>query len=242
MFYLEDDTHAALKAPMDTRRRRQEEENIRLDGEGNWFQSDYPILHERTIQFLYKNIELDEEGRYYLTGEDKPIYFKVEEVPYWVTKIERTIAGYLITLTDGSIELLSLDHLWVNPKKNTLYCAVKGGRIPAKFFRAAYYDLATDLEKDASGFHLNFRSKQYRIMTSSPKSVLIPGQRIKPKPASSADKAAKEKKPKPSRTKVAVRIKQKKKQKPSNKKQVKKAAKTLSKVGKKSAKKKPHKK
>lgn len=157
---------------MDNRlRRSQNEEMVRLDGEGNWFQGEYPILHERTVQFLHKNIQRDENGRYYLTGEDKPMYFTVEDVPYFVTKVEKTIAGFLITLTDESIELLDLNHLWVGPK-DALYCLVKGGGTPAKFFRNAYYDITNYLVKSGKRYCLVFGNKKYPIDDKPPKKLL----------------------------------------------------------------------
>lgn len=140
---------------------------IRLDGEANWYQGEYPVLHDRTIQFLYKNIARDPEGKYYLTGEDKPVYFEVEDVPYWIVKIERTIAGYLITLTDESVELLNPHTLWTG-KKNALYCLVKGGRHPAKFFRAPYYEITKNLQQKGGRFYLLFGGKKYAIQKKPP--------------------------------------------------------------------------
>lgn len=144
---------------------------VRLDGEGNWFQGEYPILHDRTVQFLHKNIERNEEGQYYLTGEDKPMYFTVEDVPYFVVKIEKTIAGFLITLTDESIELLDLNNLWVG-SKDALYCLVKGGTTAAKFFRNAYYDMMNYLVKEGKKYCIVFGSKKYPISAKPPKKLL----------------------------------------------------------------------
>lgn len=145
-------------------------DTIRLDPEGDWFQGEYPVLHDRTVQFLHKNIAVDEEGNYYLTGEDKPVYFKVEDVPYWVRKIEKTIAGYLITLTDDSIELLNFSNLWIG-KKKALYCLVKGGTLPAKFMRGPYYEITNNLVQKGSKFFLVFNNKKYLVQLSPPKVI-----------------------------------------------------------------------
>ena len=102
-------------------RRSSQPEPLRLDPEGNWFQGEYPILHERTIKYLQKHVVVNEAGDYYFEGEDKPIPIIVEDVPFWVVKVEKTIAGFLITLTDDSIELLDPESLWVI-KENILYC------------------------------------------------------------------------------------------------------------------------
>ena len=163
---------------MDTRSRRVFEDIIRLDPEGNWYQGDFPILHERTCQFFYKHIARDAEGKYYLEGEEKPVYIKVEDVPYWVTKVERTIAGYLVTLTDESIELLDLNSLWIG-KRNVLYCLVKWGRFPAKFMRGPYYEITRDLKQRGKKYFLMFRGKQYPIHSSPPRNTVPPKRKTK---------------------------------------------------------------
>lgn len=163
---------------MDTYRRRVEE-TIRLDPEGNWYYGAYPVLHDRTIQFLHKNIQLDDEGRFYLSGEDKPVFFKVEDVPFVITKIERTIAGYLITLTDQSIELLDPTTLWVG-KKNALYCLVKGGQMAARFSRMTYYEIAKDISGDKR-FHLTVAGKKYAIQTTPPKQWIAQNNKTRKK-------------------------------------------------------------
>lgn len=155
---------------MDSRSRRAFEDVIRLDSEGNWYQGDFPILHERTCQFFYKHIVRDEAGKYYLEGEERPVYIKVEDVPYWVKKVERTIAGYLVSLTDESIELLDLNSLWIG-KRHALYCVVKGGNFPAKFMRAPYYEITRDLKQRGKKYFLLFRGKQYPVHTSPPKDL-----------------------------------------------------------------------
>lgn len=199
-------------------RRSQASETIRLDSEGNWFQGEYPILHERTCQFFHKHIAMDEEGRYYLTGEDKPVYIDVEDAPYWVIKIERTIAGHLITLTDESIELLDLNSLWTG-KGNALYCLIKGGTQPAKFSRGTYYEIMKELEQSGEKFFLIFKGKKYTIQNVPPKQLT----EIKKK------KPVKKKKPKvKGRGKVKKKTRAKgKKGKPKKKhvRKIKKAAK-----------------
>lgn len=172
-------------------RRNAFEDAIRLDSEGNWYQGDFPILHERTCQFFYKHIARNAEGKYYLQGEERPVYIKVEDIPYWVTKVERTIAGYLITLTDESIELLDLNFLWIG-KKNALYCGVKRGKFPAKFMRVPYYEITKDLQQRGKKYFLVFRGKSHPIKTAPPKHLSSGGSR--PKHARSFKKAAKKKK------------------------------------------------
>lgn len=153
---------------MDIRSRRRQDEAIRLREDGHWYHGDYPILHERTVTFLHKNIAVTEYGEYYLTGEDKPIPIIVEDTPYWVTHVERTIAGYLITLTDGTLELLDPDTLWIG-KNKALYCMVKGAYLPAKFFPNAHNEMAKDIEEQGKDFVLKLGRKVYPVGSVAPK-------------------------------------------------------------------------
>lgn len=158
---------------MDTfTRRRDENDTIRLDAEGNWYYGAYPVLHERTIQFLHKNIARSPEGRFYLTGEDKPVYFTVEDAPYQVLKVQRTIAGYLVTLTDENMDLLDDDSIWKGKKDEALYCLVKGGTMSAKFSRPAYYDIMKDLKQVGAKYQLAFGNQKYPIQDQPPKRFL----------------------------------------------------------------------
>lgn len=161
---------------MEPRNRRNSNDIIKLDPEGNWYQGEYPILHERTIQFLYKNIAVDEKGCYFLTGEDKPIYIEVQDVAYWIVKIERTIAGYLITLTDDTVELLNLHSLWIG-KKHVLYCLVKGGKLPARFFRGPYYEITKDLQQKGKNYFILFGGKKHPIANTPPKEMASIGKK-----------------------------------------------------------------
>lgn len=151
---------------MDSTKRKNQEE-IRLDEHGNWYQGEFPILHDRTIQFLHRNINIDEEGRYYLSGEDRPVYFKVDDAPYQITKIEKTIVGLLINLTDESVELLEPQSLW-RGKNDALYCLVKGGKLPAKFTRSAHHDFLSNLEGEEGSYQVVINKKTYKISDKAP--------------------------------------------------------------------------
>ena len=216
---------------VDIRRNSHGSDGIRLDEEGNWFQGDYPILHERTFRYLHKHITQDKEGHYFLTGEDKPIYFTVEDVPYWVVKLERTIVGYLITLTDESIELLDPTTLWTG-KKGTLYCLVKGKSFGARFNRGPYYEITKELEEKGNKFFVTIAEKKYPIAQGPPADILqAKAERVRPGRFNKSQKSKKREKTAPKKTKKKSLAK-----KPAKK--VKKTKKTAKKMLKKAAKKK----
>lgn len=210
-----------MEPPKPPVKRTQAKDQIKLDADGTWYHGDFPVLHDRTVSFLNKNILLDEEGRYYLTGEEKPIYFIVEDTAFWVNKAERTIAGYLITLSDETIELLNPETLWYG-RGGAIYCLIKGSRIPCKFSRKVQADLANDLVMEGGKFFLNFGKKQYPITNKAPKIDLrtpkeLRKKNIRSKPVPPPRKAAKKKPVHAAPKKVAAK-------KPA-KKPVKKAAK-----------------
>lgn len=243
----------APQMAMDTSRRNQSADTIRLDAEGNWYQGEYPILHDRTCNYLHKHIERDEDGNYYLTGEEKPVYIAVEDVPFWIVKIERTIAGYLITLTDESIELLEPETLWVGPK-DALYCLVKGGGVPAKFQRNSYHELAKNIESRGEDFVLAVGSKKYVIgktplISMEPVKLLsrkekrdkqVKARALQSQQDQAAEKKASKSTPKPAvkaaPLKTAKKVEVKKVQKSAPKKEVKKVSAPVKKPSKTSSK------
>jgi hypothetical protein len=152
---------------MESRKRRLLNDAIRLDAEGTWYQGEYPIFHERTVSYLYKNIVRHQNGHYYLIGDEKPIPIQVEDVAYWVCKIQRTMAGYLVTLTDGSIELMDLKLTWMG-KGNVLYCLVKDGEEVARFQRPAFYEIMKDLSIEDGHYCLKVGSKVVPIARKAP--------------------------------------------------------------------------
>lgn len=201
---------------MELRARRQKDDTIRLDSEGNWYQGEYPILHERTVQYFYKNIAYDEDANYFLTGEDKPVFIDVEDVAFWINKLEKTIAGYLITLTDGTIELLNPQTLWMG-KKNALYCLVKGGHIPARFFRGPFFEIMAGLETEKGKYFLTIARKKCEIARTPPADALFPGKKKKHADKKKKKKLIERHKRAQQRKKIKKKIRTKKHKSPAKK-------------------------
>jgi hypothetical protein len=60
------------------------------------------------------------------------------------------ITCIVISLSDGSIEELNLDHpFWIG-KDNIIYCRVKRGEYAARFSHPAYYQLCERIEHDSA--------------------------------------------------------------------------------------------
>jgi hypothetical protein len=93
----------------------------------------------------------------------------VEDTPLVILGVERTESGpeekekILLTLNDERQEVLDPQTLWLS-RENVLYGLVKGGRIPARFLRAAYYQIARHIEEDETGgFFLSLNHQKFPI-------------------------------------------------------------------------------
>ena len=69
---------------------------------------------------------------------------------------------FVLQLSDDTPEALRPDTLFVG-QQNVLYCRVKGGTFPARFIRAAYYQLAQYVEEDDGAFYLPLNGRNHVI-------------------------------------------------------------------------------
>ena len=67
-----------------------------------------------------------------------------------------------LNLSDDTKEALLPDSLFVG-KENVLYCKVKSGLFPARFNRAAYYQLAEYIEEEGKNYFLPLNGRKYVI-------------------------------------------------------------------------------
>ncbi len=68
----------------------------------------------------------------------------------------------IMVLSDDTKEDLLPDTLYVG-QGNVLYCRVKGRAFPARFNRAAYYQLALYIEEENGSYYLPLNGKKYLI-------------------------------------------------------------------------------
>ena len=68
-----------------------------------------------------------------------------------------------MTLNDERQEVLDPQTLWLS-RENVLYGLVKGRQIPARFLRAAYYQIAQYIEEEENGgFFLSLNHQKFPI-------------------------------------------------------------------------------
>jgi hypothetical protein len=141
---------------------------IFIDKEGRWYHQGAEMIHREFIQLFYKNMELDSEGRYLINWANKRCYVEVEDTAFVVRSVsykegnQHSTAGIELSLSDDTREPLMPDSLCVG-RENVLYCKVKSGLFPARFNRAAYYQLAEYIEEENGDYFLSVNGRRYAI-------------------------------------------------------------------------------
>ena len=144
---------------------------IFIDKEGHWYHRGAEMIRREIIRLFYQNMELDAEGRYLINWADSRCYVEVEDTAFVVLRVSledglRTRRSrFLVSLSDDTKEALAPDTLSVG-KDHVLYCRVKSGAFPARFNRAAYYQLAQFVEEDSIGYFLSLNGQRHYIASS----------------------------------------------------------------------------
>ncbi|MFH1242473.1 MAG: hypothetical protein V1689_08935 [Pseudomonadota bacterium] len=148
---------------------------IYIDKEGHWYHKGLEMIRRDFVQLFYRNMELDSKGRYVIDWNGNRCYVDVEDTAYVVRGVVYEEAKgdqtgrFILYLSDYTYEELIPDTLVVG-KENVLYCRVKGGAFPARFNRAAYYQLAEHVEERDNAYYLPLGGERYRILTTHQRS------------------------------------------------------------------------
>ncbi|MEM2890119.1 MAG: DUF1285 domain-containing protein [Candidatus Hadarchaeum sp.] len=127
-------------------------EPIKIDREGTWFYQNVEIEHEEIRRYLGEHLVRDPDGRYFIQIHGKRCPVEVEDTPFIVEQIEPLEfppEGFQITLHEGTTEELNLETLTISPNQ-IFYCRVKNGKFPARFSKAACYQMADYVDYDPS--------------------------------------------------------------------------------------------
>ena len=141
---------------------------IFIDKEGRWYHKGAEMIHREFIHLFYQNMTLDSEGRYVIQWDGARCYVDVEDTAFVVTRVSLEPGStsqsnrFLINLSDSTQETLAPDTLWVG-KDHVLYCRVKSNAFPARFNRAAYYQLTEYIEEDNGFYFLPLNGRRYPI-------------------------------------------------------------------------------
>jgi hypothetical protein len=142
---------------------------IKIDKEGVWYYRGAHMFRKEILCIFFKNLQIDENGRYMIALGDERCYLDVDDTAFVVEEVSKKeqandIEAIYIVLTDDSQEKLDLNSLHVG-KENVLYCRVKDGKFIARFSRKSYYQLAEFIEQQekADTFFINLNGKKYLI-------------------------------------------------------------------------------
>ena len=125
------------------------------------------MIRRDFIRIFYENMEMDLEGGYVILWGGKRCYVDVEDTAFVVWDVryqedDGSNSRIVLSLSDDSEEDLAPDSLYVG-EKNVMYCRVKDSAFPARFNRAAYYQLATRIEGKNNRYYLPLNGRKYEI-------------------------------------------------------------------------------
>ena len=141
---------------------------IYIDKEGRWFYKGAEMIHREFIRLFYQRMEIDSLGRYIINWGGSRCYVEVEDTPFVVrrTQLENleqaSDSHFILFLSDDTQEDLAPDTLLIG-NDNVLYCEVKNRAFPARFDRAAYYQLTEHVEEENDEFFIPLNGEKYYI-------------------------------------------------------------------------------
>jgi hypothetical protein len=146
---------------------------IFIDQEGDWYYRGSPMERADIVSHLCQHLRREESsGLYIIQMAEQRCYLEVEDTPLVVTGVfhqeKREEKGqeelYLSLKHLKTNQPLNPTSLWVG-KENVLYCTVMEDKIPARFLRPAYYQLAEFIheDKEEHRFYLLLRGERHYI-------------------------------------------------------------------------------
>jgi len=123
---------------------------IRFGRDGRWYADGEPIANPHIVDLFSRHVQRYDGGGYMLRIGDEQARIVVDDTPYVVISASVGADGIWIDLNDHSRERLDPSTLEIGAAE-VLYCRVKDGREPARFLRAAYYQLAEHVDAPRPG-------------------------------------------------------------------------------------------
>jgi len=149
---------------------------IHIDKEGRWFHKGVEMIRREFVQSFYQQMEMDPAGHYIILWGGKRCYVDVEDTAFVVKRVSSPDeqgekgTGFMVRLSDETEEELMPDTLYLG-ESNVLYCKVKEGNFPARFNRAAYYQLTAHVEPGEEGYVLPVNGRKFKIGSKDVQSV-----------------------------------------------------------------------
>ena len=148
--------------------RQNKKPRIFIYSRGRWFHDGVRITHRWTYLENNKNLDIDEDGKFFVEEGGSRVYVECEDTPFVVTMVSKTEDGFSVRLNDESREKLDFSTLTI-AEQNIPYVRVKNGKFEARLLSAAYYELMKYAGKDEKGFYLESgRNRSYLHTTQEP--------------------------------------------------------------------------
>lgn len=144
---------------------------IYIDKEGRMYHQGAEMIHRGINAVLLAGLDRDETGRYVIEFKGQRCWVEVEDAPLVVRRVDALAGeGFRIYLSDEQEEMLDPSRLWIGPDE-AIYTLVRQGRLPARFLRPAYYQLAEHIVEQESGFALAAGERRWPISPEAPDGV-----------------------------------------------------------------------
>lgn len=143
---------------------------IFIDKRGNWFQDGIKITHIWTYLSNNKNLDIDNNGKFFVDEGNGRFYVEVEDTPFVVKMVYRNKDHFLVKLNDLTLEKLNFKTLYTG-KENVLYVKVKKNKFDARFTRAAYYELMKNVVFENENYFIENEGEKLILEDKSDKSI-----------------------------------------------------------------------
>ena len=122
------------------------------------------IFRPDILEIFFDNARVDGQGRYLVLWQNQECYLEVADTLFVVQRaaMEKDDDRVTLWLNDGQSEPLDPATLRMG-QDNVIYCSVKDGRFPARFNRAAYYQLAERIEEEDGRFFVSIGGSKHFI-------------------------------------------------------------------------------
>ena len=150
---------------------RTRETQIRRDARGRWFNGSDRIDHPNLVHSFDGWIDRAEDGRFCLSNAINWAYVTIEGPAYFVKDLALAPDHIMLHLSGGLDEALDPNTLVEGPE-GALWCAVRGGRCPARFDNHATNKMSPAVDEDDDGVFIRVAERKIRPKrTSDPLSI-----------------------------------------------------------------------
>ena len=135
---------------------------IYIDKKGNWYQDGLKITHRWTYLENNKNLDIDDEGTFFVDEGFGRVYVEVEDTPFVIKMVSVKDGKFTAFLNDESTEIFSPEDLTIS-EDNIPYIFVKNGKFNARFTSSAYYELAKFIIHEGDSFFIETDNGKVQI-------------------------------------------------------------------------------